>query len=356
MIGTIFYPLSRIITAVVVFFTSISTGAGLQAAVGQAPPSLNPLPYPAWVHTHWVWEHDGTQQSAIDFVDGFKSRGIPVGVVDIEPPWSTAKTNYQPDTKYYPDLQGMIDHFHAQDTKVLLWTTCMLNEDSYNFEWAKEQGYLLKNGKTVKWWAGTGAFIDYTNPEAIEWLHTQMDIVLDMGIDGWKLDGAEPYVLLLTPAYGKGGLTNWTNYKKAMYNDFYNYTREKTNNQAITWARPTDDVIGLGLPLTFMPRDKNFVGWVGDQDNDWTGMRGAMNQMFTSSMFNYVSYGSDIGGFRSGPEKDPKDVFLRWTQLGAFCPIMETVAAASIAPGCTTSRAKPTRRTSTANSSTCIMT
>ena len=61
---------------------------------------------------------------------------------------------------------------------------------------------------------------------------------------------------------------------------------------------------------------------MGDDDNDWGGMRGALNDMLSSSRFNYVSYGSDIGGFRSDGKKY-KDVFIRWAQLGAFCPVME---------------------------------
>jgi len=324
MIGTIFYPLSRVITAIAVFFSSIFTGAGLAAAVGKAPPGLDPLPYPRWVHEHMVWEHHGTQQSTMDFVEGFTSRGIPVGIVDVEPPWATAKNTYVPDMKLYPDMPGMINHFHRQGIKVILWTTCMLNEDADTFQYAKDKGYLVSGGKTVKWWSGVGAFLDYSNPEAVEWWHRQMDIVLDMGADGWKVDGAEPYILLQIPSWGKKGPLSWARYKKMVYDDFYYYTREKTNGKGVAWARPTDDVIAWGLPITFMDRDINFMGWVGDQDNDWAGLRGALNNMFTSSLFNYVSYGSDIGGFRSSPAKpDPEDVFIRWAQLGAFCPIME---------------------------------
>ena len=85
MIGMIFYPLSRVITAIGLFFTTLLGGGGLAAAFTTPPPSLNPLPYPAWVHQHMVWEHDGTQQSAIEFAEGFTSRDIPVGIVDIEP-------------------------------------------------------------------------------------------------------------------------------------------------------------------------------------------------------------------------------------------------------------------------------
>ena len=323
MFGTIFYPLSRFITAIGLFFATILSGGGLAAATGNAPPSLNPLPYPAWVHEHWVWENDGTQQSATDFVQGFLDKGIPVGVVTIDRPWDTAVGTFIPDPDLYPDMPGFVRDMHGKDIKVTLWTSCVINEEASNFQGAKDKGYFLSKGKTQKWWTGKGAFIDYTNPEAVQWWHGQMDNVLDMGIDGWKVDGVDPYVMLLLPAYGKKGLVGWNQYQRLSYGDFYNYTMEKTKGRGVMWSRPTDDFIGLGLPLTFAPRDVNFAGWVGDQDNDWAGMRAALSNMFTSAMLNYANYGSDIGGFRSGPYKNPKDVFIRWAQLGAFCTLME---------------------------------
>jgi len=323
MIGTIFFPLSRVITAIGLFFATLFGGGGLAAAFSTPAPSLKPLRYPAWVHQHWVWENDGDQDSTKAFAQGFINEGIPVGVVNIDRPWATAVGDFTPHPKLYPEMGKMIKWFHDRDIKVTLWTTCMINEEAGNFPVAKERGYLLSGGKTQKWWAGKGAFVDYSNPEAVRWWESEMDKAFALGIDGWKLDGADPYVMLLAPAYGKGGLIGWKGYQKLQYDHFYYYTKEKTDGRAVVWTRPTDDVIGWGLPLTFASREINFVGWVGDQDNDWGGLRSALNQMFTSSLFNYVNYGSDIGGFRSGPEKNPQDVFTRWAQLGAFCPIME---------------------------------
>jgi len=323
MIGTIFFPLSRIITAISLFFTTIFAGGGLAAALGNAPPSLDPLPYPAWTHQHWVWENESDDDASREFVDGFTSRDIPVGVLNIDRPWATDVGDFTPDPERYPDMKGLIDWCHAQDIKFTVWTSCMVNEGAENFQEGKDKGYYLNDGKTLKWWAGVGAFIDYTNPEAVKWWESKMDESFALGIDGWKLDGADPYVMLLLPAYGKGGHVGWKQYQKLQYDHFYYYTKEKSNGQAVVWTRPTDDVVGWGLPLTFASREINFVGWVGDQDNDWGGLRGALNQMFTSSLFNYVSYGSDIGGFRSGPADDPEDVFVRWAQMGAFTPIME---------------------------------
>jgi len=326
MIGTFLYPFSRAVTAAIVFFTGIFSGAGLTAALGNAPPSLQPPDWPVWVHEHWVWENEGTQESITEMVEEYRALGIPVGAIIIDRPWSTGVNNFVPHPEQYPDLAAYVKKWHDMDLRVMIWATSVVNEDSPNFQEAYDNGYFLSGGKTVKWWAGKGAFIDYDNPEAVAWWHGQMDKVLDMGIDGWKVDAADMYSLTLLPAWNKKGLVSWTRYKKQSYGDFFHYTREKLGNDRVISARPADDFLDIGLPLQFTGRDVNFAGWVGDQDHSWDGLRAALDSLFLASLHNHVSSGSDIGGFRSGRtgEHDPpKDVFLRWAQLGAFCPVME---------------------------------
>ena len=65
------------------------------------------------------------------------------------------------------------------------------------------EGYYIRDGfnKTahIKWWHGTGAFLDYSNPAALQWWQEQEKGVLDLGVDGWKLDGSE----FLAPSCGR---------------------------------------------------------------------------------------------------------------------------------------------------------
>jgi len=319
MIADFFSRMGRLFLSFIFFISS----TGLFPSGSKADPTLESPQWPVWVHEHWVWENEGTQESAYELVSDYRQLGIPVGAVIIDRPWATDSNTFIPDPERYPDLGEYVQKFHDENVRIMIWATSVVNETASNFQEAKDNGYFLSNGKTVKWWGGKGAFIDYTNPEAVEWWHGQMDNILDMGIDGWKIDGSDPYVLLMLPAYGKGGYVSWKAYRDQTYRDFFEYTREKLGNDRVISARPVDDqLLGIGIPLVFTSRDINFAGWMGDQDNDWRGLRAALNNMFMAAAYNFVSYGSDIGGFRSG-DGMIKDVFIRWAQLGAFCPVME---------------------------------
>jgi alpha-glucosidase (family GH31 glycosyl hydrolase) len=313
----------RLMMAVLTSFLFLSA-SGFSNCEQKKDPSLEPPAWPVWVHTHWVWENSGTQESTLNHINGFLDHGIPVGATIIDRPWATDSNTFIPDPVLYPDLKNYVQLFHSMDIKVIMWATSIVNDTASNFQEGKDKGYFLSNGKTVEWWGGKGALLDYTNPEALEWWHHQLDNILDMGIDCWKVDGTDPFVMLLLPAIGFGGKhITWAEYRDQCYRDFFDYTRARLGKDRVIMARPVDDqVFKIGLPLVYTSRDINFAGWVGDNDNDWGGLQHALNNMFSSAQFNFVSYGSDIGGFRSDGEKF-KDVFIRWAQLGAFCPIME---------------------------------
>ena len=211
----------------------------------------------------------------------------------------------------------MIEHFHSLNIKTILWVTSMINTDSTYYDFAREHGYLLSGGLPVKWWKGHGALLDYTNPAAVEWWHSLMDTQLDQGISGWKVDGTDPYIYELGYAIGHDGKhVEYREYADAYYRDFLDYTRERRGfDDALIWARPVDS------DWSFAPHDVMFSGWIGDTDPSWTGMKAALSDMIHSAWRNYLNFGFDIGGYRSGDHT--VDLFVRWFQLGTFVPLME---------------------------------
>ena len=286
-------------------------------------PVNNPAPpWPEWPLRHWVWEDESTQDSAESLVEDYLSYDIPVGAIIIDSPWATGYNTFKFDTSLYPDPQGMIDRFHNWDVRVFLWATPVVNIDSPNYTEGLDNGYYINDGRLLKWWKGDGSFLDYTNPDAVAWWHGMMDQVLEMGIDGWKTDNAPfglwQWLVLQTQA----GPMSVTDYQRLYYSDFYNYTRKVSGEDRVITARPVD-AFGFKLfGLTFAPREVNFAGWVGDQENSWAGLNDALVNLFFSAEEGYVNFGSDIGGYNGDGERD-KLLFIRWAQLGAFCPIME---------------------------------
>lgn len=79
------------------------------------------------------------------------------------------------------------------------WATSIVNKQCPEYEEGKSKGYFLNGGKTIHWWHGNGAFIDFLNPDAKKWFQGLMDRAIDLGFDGWKCDGTDPMIELLRP-------------------------------------------------------------------------------------------------------------------------------------------------------------
>ena len=64
--------------------------------------------------------------------------------------------------------------------------------------------------------------------------------MLSLGIDGWKCDGTDPYLLELVVAKGQGGVVSRAEYSDDYYNDFFDYSRAKLGDNRLIMSRPVD--------------------------------------------------------------------------------------------------------------------
>ncbi|MBN2800283.1 MAG: hypothetical protein JXX28_14175 [Deltaproteobacteria bacterium] len=300
-------------------------------------------PWPEWAFHHWVWENESTDQSATALVDGFLDHDIPVGAVIIDSPWATGYNTFDFDPARFPDPAAFIDGMHQREVRVLLWVVPGINvevEELYTY--GAERGYFMQANadsgpKVVSYWKGEASLIDFFNPEAVSWWHSLVDKALVFEPDGWKCDGLDYSAVLAPYSPGLGRSVGRLEYSHAYYRDFFDYTRAQLGEDRLITARPVDNYgadVGGDL-AAFAPVDITWAGWVGDQDPDFGGLRAALNNMYHSSEYGYVAFGSDIGGFRTlddnplGREKVP---FVRWAQVGALCPVMENGGAGEHRP------------------------
>lgn len=151
--------------------------------------------------------------------------------------------------------------------------------------------------------------------------------ILAMGIDGWKCDGLDFSALIADYSPYLEREVERLEYSEAYYREFFEHTREVLGDDRIITARPVDNYgFGVGGDVAaFAPVDITWAGWVGDQDPTFEGLAAALDNMYHSSEYGYVAFGSDIGGYREdGSELGrSKELLVRWAQLGALNPIME---------------------------------
>jgi alpha-glucosidase (family GH31 glycosyl hydrolase) len=293
-------------------------------------------PYiPEWIFKHWVWEDEGTTASAKALADDYISHGIPVDAIIIDSPWETEYNTFNWNPSIYPDAQGMIDYFHSKNIKVLLWITGIVDTNIHPlYDSLKTLNYFMKGGKNgspsvISWWKGDGSLFDYWSPASSAYIKSNMDKVLNMGIDGWKCDGTDYYSLFSPYSPGADKNISRNDYSKMYYQFFNDYSKEKRGKDAVIMARPCDNY-GVeflsGDLVAFASKKMLFAGWVGDQDATFEGLKKALNNMYRSYEYGYLIFGSDIGGYREDdtyPLKRSKELFIRWAQLGTFCGLME---------------------------------
>jgi alpha-glucosidase (family GH31 glycosyl hydrolase) len=310
-----------------------------------------PISTPRWAFRPWISKDISDVADTRAFVDGFKTRDIPVGVVVLDSPWETQYNTFVPDPVRYAGFAALIKELHAEDIRLVNWVTQMVNVSSVDFEpggntymgaspnyaLGKACGFFVNHAATQLWWKGVGSAVDFNNPDGVGWWHRQQDPLLDLGLDGWKLDFAEQYIgeLPITTATGDVELQQ---YSESYYRDFYAYGRARRGADFVTMVRPYDE--SYNFPGRFFARPEHApVTWVGDNRRDFVGLADALDHIFRSAQAGYVVIGSDIGGYLDRDDQGPgpllpfdTDVFARWTAVGALCPFMQLHGKANITP------------------------
>lgn len=328
---------------------------GCSGSDPEPPKTETPALYtPRWAFEPWISKDISDRDDTYAFVGGFKERDIPVGVVVIDSPWETDYNTFVPNPSRYPEFDRMVRDLRADGVRIVLWVTQMMNEDSFDLEpggdtyqtpsaqyqLAAARGYFVNGGDRYFWWKGQGAAIDFYNEAAMTWWHQQQDPLLELGINGWKLDFGESYITTATISTAKGVVSH-QEYSEKYYEDFLTYganTREGGTREFVTMVRPWDE--SYQFPGRFFARKEHApVAWVGDNRRDFLGLVDALDHIFRSAQAGYVVVGSDVGGYLTADDKNllqqiPYDdeAFMRWTAVGALTPFMQLHGRANLEP------------------------
>ena len=164
-------------------------------ATGRVP---DPLLFTAPQYNLWIeLNYYPTQEKVLAYAEAVVEHGFPPGVIMIDTNWSEFYGNFEFCRKRFPDPAAMAAKLHEMGFKVMVWLSPFLSPDSTVFRDLKARDLLVRNIHNQiaisEWWDGYSALLDFTNPAAADWLAGELGRLQDLGVDGFKFDGGDPW-------------------------------------------------------------------------------------------------------------------------------------------------------------------
>jgi len=218
----------------------------------------------------------------------------------------------------FPDPAGFAASYRAAGVRLCANIKPCLLDDHPLFEEAKARGLLICDAAGepywVQFWDGRGAYLDFTNPETLDWWkgHVDQD-VLSVGIEATWNDNNEfeiPSRDARIALFGAGAAA--ASAKPLQTNLMMRASRQAQRAHAPD-RRPflVSRAGGTGM-------QRYVQTWSGDNATSWETLRYNIRMGLGLALSGVSNSGHDIGGF-SGPAPDA-ELFVRWVQAGVFMP------------------------------------
>ncbi len=301
------------------------------------PPVLAEWGYGVW-KSRDVYEH---QDDVLEDSDGCRWHAIPLDAVVIDSPWETQYNTWIPNPHQFPDFAGMVARMRADGVRTVVWVVPWTNlesldgqippdpgsrrlhrEPASNYAHGVEASAFVRDAErdepyVARWWMGTGSPVDFTSPAAETWWREQAKAVLRLGVEGIKADDGEGYYLpddVRLADGSTGAQSAWRlgdGYRRSM-------------------QAALDDVHGPGRGVLFgrcgwTGQQATGALWAGDQASDFWSLQALVAALISAASSGFSNLSHDVGGYlgEGGLRRCPKELLLRWVQLGCFTPLMQ---------------------------------
>jgi sulfoquinovosidase len=266
-----------------------------------------------------------------DVAAKLRAQGIPTGVIWTEDwhggAWNGAfymlKEEWEVDTTLYPDFSTLASDLHGEGFDFFVYFNSFVYEDSKAWPETEPHGWLVKHPDGTDYTFLGGALtntgmLDLDNPAARAWAVGKMQAAIALGADGWMNDFAE---WLPTDGVTAAGPT-------AATHNLYPLRWEETARAAIDGIQDGQQRLFFGRSGWFGSPPLADVIWAGDQRTDFEpddGMPTVLPIGIGLGLVGISTFGHDIAGYQSVTNPgSTKELFFRWTELGAWSPVMRT--------------------------------
>lgn len=263
-----------------------------------------------------------TQEELLEVAREYKKRNIPLDMIVVDFFHWPKQGEWKFDKTYWPDPQKMIKEINDMGTEVMvsIWPT--VDRESENYEEMLEKGFLIRTERGFRVglnFEGATIHYDATNPKARDYVWEKAkENYYKLGVKTFWLDEAEP---------------EYTVYDFDNYRYFLGTDLEVGNIYPVEYAKTfyegmekegQKNIVNLLRCAWAGSQKYGALVWSGDIASTFESMRNQLVAGLNMGMAGIPWWTTDIGGFHGGnPEKeDFRELFVRWFQWGAFCPVM----------------------------------
>ena len=239
------------------------------------------------------------------------------------------------DQAQYPDLPNDIDWLHERGFAFLGYFNPFVPSTTRMFEEGAEGGFLIHDADGGDYIFGDPFFrdsslVDLTNEDAVAWLEGYLTTAADdLGIDGWMADFAEwmPHDAVLASGVDAWEYHNrypleWQRVNRRIMSSVHEAEESEEDNNWVYfarsgWASTNGGTAGIAPTM-----------WGGDQNTDWgydDGLPTVVPIAANAGLAGVAVFGTDIAGYTAATNPaTTKELFYRWSTLGAFHALMRT--------------------------------
>lgn len=297
---------------------------------------------PKWELGFWQCkERYASQEELLSVAKKLRELKVPVdGIIQdwqYWPPGTNTWGSHLFDPARYPDPTGMFKELHTMNYHALISVWAKFDLGSENSKELNAVGGMFPQITSYAFPPGRGQWYD---PFAVAGRQTYWkqlrDELFSKGVDGWWLDAPEPEI---------GGM-QFRTYKTPMgpgYEVYNAYPLMHSTGiyQGQRTATDQKRVVILTRSAYAGQQRNSAITWSGDIQGTWEVLKKQIPAGLNFSLSGIPYWNTDTGGFfgnRSAGNGDPRnpkyqELFSRWFQFSAFCPMFRVHGSYGLGPG-----------------------
>ncbi len=276
-----------------------------------------------WAYGFWQCKNRyRSEAELLDVAHKYRELHIPVDNIVQDWFWWT-KTGEFLFNKNYPDPKEMLEDLHRNHFHLMVSIWPFFYPGTPTYEEMDKRGFFIDRTNAPAFHPQGTAVYDATNPAARAYYWNLVDHALfKIGVDAWWEDTTEPETegieenVLLHNKLAIGSGARYANIFPLMANSVVYEGQRKESDRKRVFILSRSAFAGS--------QRYGVTAWSGDILSDFESFKRQIPAGLNFELSGLPYWTTDIGGFISGGDlNDPKyrELFIRWFQYGAFCPI-----------------------------------